>query len=75
MNNIITSLRQESVCHQAVQLVREGEGGPAEARFFARLVEDRANFPGGSMSYAEYLSHVNRQSLAPAPLVPQSTTQ
>lgn len=66
LDNIITALRQDSVWWQSVTVVREGE--PAEARFFWRLVEDRASFTGGAVSYSEYLNFVNRQSLAPAPM-------
>jgi hypothetical protein len=71
LDAVVTALRESSGMNQTLVVVREGEGGPSEARFFARLIEDRANFPGGAMNYGEYLNYVNRQSLAAAPV--QST--
>lgn len=43
-----------------LHFIREGDGY-AEAFFARYLVEDRANFNGGSLSYAEYYGSVNRQ--------------
>lgn len=43
-------------------VVGEGDGHD-ERRFFWHLVEDRASFAGGSMNYAEYMQHIDRQSL------------
>ena len=31
-------------------------------RFFMHMVEDRANFPGGAFSYAEFMGILTRQS-------------
>ncbi|CAN0432597.1 unnamed protein product, partial [Laminaria digitata] len=45
-----------------VTVVGEGDGHD-ERRFFWHLVEDRASFPGGSMNYAEYMQHIDRQSV------------
>jgi hypothetical protein len=35
--------------------------GYAEAFFARYLVEDRANFPGGALTYTEYFSLVTKQ--------------
>lgn len=43
-----------------LHFIREGDGY-AEAYFARYLVEDRANFPGGALSYTEYFSLVNKQ--------------
>ena len=50
------------LCHRYMHLhfIREGDGY-AEAYFARYLVEDRANFPGGALSYTEYFSLVNKQ--------------
>lgn len=36
------------------------EGDRSEPRFRMHLVEDRANFPGGNVTYAEYMSAIMR---------------
>lgn len=46
--------------YMQLHFIREGDGY-AEAFFARYLVEDRANFNGGSLSYAEYYGSVNRQ--------------
>ena len=56
-----------------VRVVREGAaGGPggggadgaAEARFHFSLIEDRQAFAGGSVTYAEYVNMVAKESLS-----------
>jgi len=42
-------------------IIREGDGR-AEAFFFRMMVEDRANFPGGAVTYEEYVDAVNNSS-------------
>ena len=57
---VIEALREERPS-QYLQLhyIREGEGW-GESYFARFLVEDRANFSGGGLSYTEYHAHVNR---------------
>ncbi|POM66910.1 Protein transporter Sec24 [Phytophthora palmivora] len=59
---ILTAIRAERLPYQNVVIMREGD--PAEGRFFWKLVEDRASFPGGSYSYSEYLGQISRMSLS-----------
>ena len=64
VNNIVAALRPlgpKGVAHAQLRVVREGDPR-TEARFYWNLVEDRANFAGGSFAYPEYLNHVNRLS-------------
>ncbi|KAG7390574.1 hypothetical protein PHYPSEUDO_007514 [Phytophthora pseudosyringae] len=62
VNAILAAIRAERLPHQNVVIMREGD--PAEGRFFWKLVEDRASFPGGSYSYSEYLGQISRMSLS-----------
>ncbi|CAM9383976.1 unnamed protein product [Scytosiphon promiscuus] len=62
VNSVIAALRQERMTYLQVIVVGEGDGYN-ERRFYWHLVEDRASFPGGSMNYAEYMQHINRQSV------------
>ncbi|CAB1113207.1 unnamed protein product [Ectocarpus sp. CCAP 1310/34] len=62
VNSVIAALRQERMTYLQVTVVGEDDGHN-ERRFFWHLVEDRASFPGGSMNYAEYMQHINRQSV------------
>ncbi|CEG45436.1 coatomer copii [Plasmopara halstedii] len=59
---ILSAIRSERLPYQNVLIMREGD--PSEGRFFWRLVEDRASFPGGSYSYSEYLGQISRLSLS-----------
>ncbi|KAI9922902.1 hypothetical protein PsorP6_000166 [Peronosclerospora sorghi] len=59
---ILSAIRLERLPYQKVVIMREGD--PAEGRFFWKLVEDRASFPGGSYSYSEYLGQISRMSLS-----------
>ncbi|CAI5745957.1 unnamed protein product [Peronospora destructor] len=59
---VLSAIRSERLPHQNVVIMREGD--PAEGRYFWKLVEDRASFPGGSYSYSEYLGQINRISLS-----------
>ena len=45
--------------YMQLHFIREGDGY-AEAYFARYLIEDRANFSGGGMSYTEYHAHVSR---------------
>ncbi|CAM9940112.1 unnamed protein product, partial [Chrysoparadoxa australica] len=58
---IIQSLRSTRNTHLRIMVVGEADG-QNEHRFFWHLVEDRATFPGGSMSYSEFMQNVHRQS-------------
>ncbi|KAG6622779.1 protein transporter Sec24 [Phytophthora cinnamomi] len=59
---ILSAIRAERLPYQNVVIMREGD--PAEGRYFWKLVEDRASFPGGSYSYSEYLGQISRMSLS-----------
>uniref|UniRef100_M4BN79 Gelsolin-like domain-containing protein n=1 Tax=Hyaloperonospora arabidopsidis (strain Emoy2) TaxID=559515 RepID=M4BN79_HYAAE len=61
---ILSAIRAERLPRQNVVIMREGD--PAEGRFFWKLVEDRASFPGGQCSYSEFLGQINRLSLSGA---------
>ncbi|CAH0476684.1 unnamed protein product [Peronospora belbahrii] len=61
VNSILSAIRSERLPYQNVVIMREGD--PAEGRYFWKLVEDRASFPGGSYSYSEYLGQISRMSL------------
>jgi len=60
LNAIIVALRQDRSRYLHLHFIREGDGY-AEAYFARFLVEDRANFPGGALSYTEYHTHMQRQ--------------
>eukprot|EP00941_MAST-03F_sp_MAST-3F-sp1_P005150 g5150.t1 len=55
---IIRAIRFNRGIHQHVQCVQQG--AQSEAVFAWRLVEDRANYPGGARSYQEYAAYVQR---------------
>lgn len=59
-NAIIQALRIERSRYLQLHFIREGDGH-AEAFFSRFLVEDRANFTGGTFSYVEYHGFVSRQ--------------
>lgn len=56
---VIVALREERARYLHLHFIREGDGY-AEAYFARYLIEDRANFSGGGMSYTEYHTHVTR---------------
>lgn len=58
---IIDAIRSERGRFQQLHIVREGDG-PMQAFFARYMVEDRANFQGGTYNYAEYMNYVTRQS-------------
>lgn len=58
---VIDAIRSERGRFQQLHIVREGDG-PMQAFFARYLVEDRANFQGGTYSYGEYMNHVTRQA-------------
>jgi protein transport protein SEC24 len=61
--NAIRDPSQKSV-YQKLYIVRQGDTSNfLESLFHKYLIEDRANFSGGSMTYAEYLNLVNKTSL------------
>jgi protein transport protein SEC24 len=60
VNAIITALRADRSRYMHLHFIREGDGY-AEAYFARYLVEDRANFPGGALSYTEYFGLVSKQ--------------
>lgn len=59
VHSVIVALRSERVRHMQLHFIREGDGY-AEAYLARYLIEDRANFQGGNLSYTEYHSHVTR---------------
>lgn len=58
---VVEALRSARSRYMQLHFIREGDGY-AEAYFARYLMEDRANFPGGTFSYAEYFSHASRQA-------------
>jgi len=64
LNNIIMALREERQRYLQLSIVVEGD--PASLPFFYwNMVEDRAQFQGGSFSYAEYMAMISRQGYPP----------
>jgi hypothetical protein len=59
---IVNQLRQGIAMNQKLRIVKDGAGDLTDARFHWHLIEDRQNFPGGNVAYAEYLSIVLRES-------------
>jgi hypothetical protein len=58
---VLSALRAERPArYMQLHFIREGDGY-AEAFFSRYLVEDRANFNGGTHSYSEYYGAVMRQ--------------
>lgn len=60
VQSILESIREERRPFMETKIMVEGD--PTEAKFFWKLIEDRASFNGGSYSYAEYLGLVYRLS-------------
>lgn len=60
LSNVVDALRSERGRYLQLHFIKEGDGY-AEAYFSRFLVEDRANFTGGTFSYVEYHSFVSRQ--------------
>jgi protein transport protein SEC24 len=58
---VVDALRAARSRFMQLHMIREGDGY-AEAYFARYLMEDRANFTGGTFSYAEYFTHANRQA-------------
>ena len=61
VNNIVTSIRGNGATHAGVTISKEGE--KSSDLFLALLIEDRAQ--QASLSYADYLCHIHRNSQAP----------
>jgi len=59
---IINALHSTAAYKPNIVIVREGTGGVVETRFHWRLVEDRTQFHGGAITYADYLAMVIRES-------------
>jgi protein transport protein SEC24 len=57
---VVGALRADRSRHMQLHMIREGDGY-AEAFFARYLMEDRANFNGGTFSYQEYHAYVTRQ--------------
>ena len=57
---IVDALRSARVRYMQLHMIKEGDGY-AEAYFARYLMEDRANFTGGTFSYTEYHAYVTRQ--------------
>lgn len=60
LSSVIDALRSERSRYLQLHFIREGDGY-AEAYFSRFLVEDRANFNGGTFTYVEYHAFVSRQ--------------
>ena len=60
VNAVVEALRADRARHMQLHMIREGDGY-AEAFFARYLMEDRANFNGGTFSYQEYHAYVTRQ--------------
>jgi len=56
---VIRALREDRARYMQLHFIKEGDGY-AEAYFARYLIEDRANFSGGGLSYTEYHAHVTR---------------
>jgi protein transport protein SEC24 len=61
VNAIVVALRQDRFRYMHLHFIKEGDGY-AEAFFSRYLVEDRANFQGGAMSYTEFYTNITRQA-------------
>lgn len=61
LQQCVDALRSRRYRYMQLHFIREGDGY-ADAYFARYLVEDRANFPGGSISYLEYHGSVTRPS-------------
>mmetsp|Transcript_3701 Transcript_3701/g.7076 ORF Transcript_3701/g.7076 Transcript_3701/m.7076 type:complete len:1093 (+) Transcript_3701:74-3352(+) len=73
LNSIVQALHEEAdpdlpSVTPKIQIIREGDMA-LEARFFWNFVEDRAQFNGGTYSYAEFMEFCNKApgSSPPAP--------
>lgn len=62
VNAIINALHSVAPYKPNLVIVREGSGSVGEARFHWRLIEDRTNFHGAAITYADYLAMVIRES-------------
>lgn len=56
---VVRALREDRARYMQLHFIREGDGY-AEAYFARYLIEDRANFSGGGLSYTEYHALVTR---------------
>ena len=56
---VVEALRCARSRYMQLHFIREGDGY-AEAYFARYLMEDRANFTGGTFSYAEYFANISR---------------
>lgn len=63
VNNIINAIRENRSVYEKVYIVYENSAMDVVFRY--RLVEDKANFPGGAYTYSEYMSSI-MQSSGPA---------
>ena len=71
--NALHELKYKDEAPPKIHIIREGDG-PAEARFYWSMVEDRASFQGGTHSYSEFMKFVqnpNASSGAGPPMPPQ----
>jgi len=57
--DVVEALREDRNRYMQLHFIKEGDGY-AEAYFARYLVEDRANFSGGGLSYTEYHANVTR---------------
>ena len=62
VNALVAHLRDGATQAQKLRVVRDGAGDANEARFYMHLIEDRQQFTGGAVSYAEYIHVVLQES-------------
>jgi protein transport protein SEC24 len=62
---LVALLRASAPQQQRLRIVRQGSGDAGEARFHWHLIHERQSFPGGNVSYGEYLALVARESAGP----------
>lgn len=60
VNNIINAIREVRSIYQKTYFI--AENSPFDVVFRYRMVEDRASFPGGSLSYPEYINSIMQSS-------------
>ena len=60
VGQVVEALRADRSRYMQLHIIREGDGY-AEAFFARYLMEDRANFTGGTFSYDEFYQYVMRQ--------------
>ncbi len=63
---LVRTLRGDAYAQHRLRFVAQGAGDINEHRFMSHMVEDPQNFQGGTVSYADYMTLVFKESLMPA---------